>query len=162
MSVCHAGPGVYPFCTWRWETSSLKARCGVAGTHEKRNRSGLMLGIIIETRITVDTGGQGLGVNALASTLFVSGHSTLDVGAYLTERRNVAGEGKHRVVREGRTSNQKEAASTGLGRERHRAWPWVRDQVCRNPRGCTLKGGSGGWGGLWTWLERGESSKHLL
>ena len=119
-----------------------------------------MLGFIIERRIIVDTGRQGLGVNALVPTLFVSGHPTLDVGAYLIERRNVAGEGKHRVVREGRTSNQEEAASAGLGRERHRAWPSVRDQVCRNPRGCTLKGGSRGvGGGDWKLDSKGESHK---
>ena len=45
-----------------------------------------MLGIIIYGRIIVDTGRQGLGVNALVPTLFISSHSTLDLRACLTEK----------------------------------------------------------------------------
>lgn len=84
-------------------------------THEKRNKSDLMLGIIIYGRIIVDTGRQGLGVNALVPTLFVSSHSTLDLRACLTERRNVTAKGNTgwQGVSEGRTSNQEEAPGWG-------------------------------------------------
>lgn len=79
-----------------------------------------------------------MGVNTLVPTLFVSGHSTLDVRACLTERRNVAGEGKQGGVRAGRSSEQEEAGESA------EHGPQVGDLVCRNPPRCPLKGGSRG------------------
>lgn len=55
------------------------------------------------------------------------------------ERRNVSGEGKHRVVREGRAWNQEEAVPTE--RRGTEAWPAGMDQVCRKPMWYAIKGG---------------------
>lgn len=72
-----------------------KQDVGVGVTYEKRSKLNLILGINIQGRIVVHMGRQGLGVNTLVPTLFISSHTTLDARASLIERRNVAGEGKH-------------------------------------------------------------------
>lgn len=64
-------------------------------------------------------------------------------------------------MREGRTSNQEEVASVELGRGAEHS-PLVRNQVCRKPMWCALKGGSGGREANGNLIPKRENHQNIL
>lgn len=88
-------------------------------------------------------GRQGLGVNTLVPTLFISGHTPWPL-ELVSERECPWGRTTWGQVREGRTSHQGEAVPAELGKGAERSPPG-RDRVCRKAMWYALKeGGSPG------------------
>lgn len=103
----HTGQGILPFLSWKWESSSLKARCGCGRDIGKEKEIGFVIRNLHIRKEIVDKGRQGLGVNTLVPTLSVRGHTALDAGVASVREGMPLGRESPGQVREGRALTRK-------------------------------------------------------